>query len=372
MARPSELPALTGLRFFAALWVVLFHTMPRASMPAPVAQFFAHGWSGVTLFFILSGFILAHVYDRSDRVSAARFYRARAARVYPAYAAALLFALPLFLRDARVAAPPLGTGQTVAIGASAIAMLQAWVPGWGCWWNCPGWSLSVEAFYYLLFPVLLPLIVRRATRDCVLIAGACLLAAIAIGLLDQGGGTEWSAGATTPLARWGLSGWSPIVRLPEFILGIAAARLMRGRALSRVARRVAAGSGIVAAIAITAFTPPWATGLLLSALLLVPFTALIVGWASSDPTGWASRPLVVRLGEASYALYLFHAPLHSYLLAVATRVGLSAWIEGWALFGVYLALAFLLATAVHRWIERPARERWRPRGMGNEPPLPIS
>ena len=105
-SRPAagrDLPNLTGIRFLAAFWVLGFHTMPRSGLPRPVAAFWDAGFSGVSLFFVLSGFILAHVYGGSavsDRpFPSQRFLVARFARVYPAYAAALVFSLPAFVRE---------------------------------------------------------------------------------------------------------------------------------------------------------------------------------------------------------------------------------------------------------------------------------
>ena len=87
---PVDLRALTALRFFAAMWVVLYHFWPNlsADMPTLVAK----GYLGVELFFTLSGFILCHVY--LDQVAAGRFdfgafLWARLARVYPLHLATL-------------------------------------------------------------------------------------------------------------------------------------------------------------------------------------------------------------------------------------------------------------------------------------------
>src|SRR5471032_1559875 len=92
MPAVRDLRPLTALRFFAAMWVVLYHYWPNLNgehMPALVA----HGYLGVELFFVLSGFILCHVYlDQfaSGRFRYGGFLWARLARVYPLHIAALV------------------------------------------------------------------------------------------------------------------------------------------------------------------------------------------------------------------------------------------------------------------------------------------
>src|SRR6478752_7231975 len=91
--RRDTLPALTGLRFVAALLVVLFHyqfLVPGLAQSAvPGARVIQAGFVGVSIFFVLSGFILAYTYldpDGTMRSTVSAFWHARFARIYPAYA----------------------------------------------------------------------------------------------------------------------------------------------------------------------------------------------------------------------------------------------------------------------------------------------
>src|ERR1700722_8032071 len=92
-ARPQSetFPALNGLRFLAALAVVIFHYAPRvdgyARVPASAKNLMNEGPAAVAFFFILSGFVLAyrHVQDSSRTENASAFYWARFIRLYPAY-----------------------------------------------------------------------------------------------------------------------------------------------------------------------------------------------------------------------------------------------------------------------------------------------
>jgi peptidoglycan/LPS O-acetylase OafA/YrhL len=94
-ARP-QLPAITSLRFFAAIHVVLFHLQCFHLITGPswFQKFCSIGYTGVSFFFVLSGFILVYTYAGRD-LSAREFCRARFARVYPAYTFSLLACAPL-------------------------------------------------------------------------------------------------------------------------------------------------------------------------------------------------------------------------------------------------------------------------------------
>jgi peptidoglycan/LPS O-acetylase OafA/YrhL len=353
----EHLPALTGIRFFAAMWVLVFHTMPRTGLPWPLVRVASAGYLGVSLFFVLSGFILAHVYGEAavaggfpTRV----FLRARFARVYPAYVASLLLAIPLFVHDVR-ASGALHGAELGGICVATLSMMQAWVPGWGCAWNCPAWSLSAEAFFYLCFPLIAPWLLRRSERT--LLAVAC----ISVAVLFAAGtalGSEANPPALTSTAwaaRFGLTPWTPLVRLPEFILGICAARLLRD-ATGRP--RLGAWSGTLALIAIGSIAVadlPWQNGLERTATIAMASCVLIAWLADPSRRSVLGRPTLVRLGNASYALYLLHTTVHAYFLTIANRAVDRDWAQGWTAFALYVMLVVGLSLLLHDRLELPAR-----------------
>ena len=355
-----HLRALTGLRFVAAFWVLVFHTMPRAALPAPLRALAAGGFLGVGLFFVLSGFILAHVYGAravTGTLSARQFWRARFARVYPAYCFALLFAIPLLAHFVRTTGTP--RGATLAgICVANVTMLQAWVPGWGCVWNCPGWSLSAEAFFYLAFPLVAPWVLRQQGDRLWWIAGVCVAALVAVGMLL--GNTAEEVPFRSVYEGAYLTAWTPLVRLPEFVLGICAARLAsRPDGYIRLPAWVTLAATVVLA-AIVVVSEGWSYGLLRVAAVTVPVAVLIVSLASPSGTSVLASRALVRLGNASYSLYLLHAVAHSYFLAVANRVVSREWAPGWTAFVVYSLMTVALAIVVHDWLELPMRRALRP------------
>src|SRR5271155_2672880 len=94
---PGNIPGLTSVRFFAAIWVVLFHLSRNWDALRKIGGFLRFGYSGVSFFFILSGFILCVNY-LPRRFSVHDFWLARIARILPAYLVALAVVLPFTIR----------------------------------------------------------------------------------------------------------------------------------------------------------------------------------------------------------------------------------------------------------------------------------
>src|ERR1700690_1912145 len=157
--RSETFTALNGLRFLAALAVVIFHYAPRVDgyrqSPAFLKNLINEGPCAVGFFFILSGFVIAHryLYSGARAQTASSFYWARFVRIYPGYLLAFLLFLPIALQR-YVLHPSAGVAGRHTFVASALLsslMLQSWTP-LAQVWNGPGWSLSVESFMYLIFP----------------------------------------------------------------------------------------------------------------------------------------------------------------------------------------------------------------------------
>ena len=360
---PADLPGLTGIRFIAAFWVVCYHAMPRTDLPAPVAAVIAGGYSGVSLFFVLSGFILAHVYGDAaapgSRFPTRSFLVARAARVYPAYLAALVFALPALVRELQVN-PDAPTGLRLGgVCLSTVSMLQAWVPGWGCWWNCTGWSLSAEAFFYLAFPFLAPRLVRMSAGSLVGVGIVAWLFALSLAPFTTADVAIEGAWTGSPFQLPGLTAWTPLVRLPEFIIGICASRALRSTARLPRVEWIAGSVAVLAVVGVAALPPSNMRNLLLWPGLSLAYAVLIGALASPRHRSPLSSRLFQRLGNASYSLYLIHAVAHGYVLALINRTWGREHAGGWLVFILYVSLVLAMSLVLHDAIELPARRRLR-------------
>jgi peptidoglycan/LPS O-acetylase OafA/YrhL len=350
---------LTSLRFLAALWVLLHHALPRGGPGSVTGAIGESGWLGVSLFFVLSGFLLTVRYAPQGTMRGTRrdFWMERVARLAPTYFLALAFSLLLVVRDARV--NELGAGQVAAIAVSVLTVQQSWRPELACQWDCPAWSLSVEAWFYLAFPLIIVVVgtwmLRARGRGMVVLMAALACSAFMFPWLER-------AGESWPLPIYSLS---PLARWPEFLAGIGLAGILRDWRPPNAAAGLGLFAGgfawLVAAIVLRGAVA--SNGLHLLPVALPGFVLLVAGcWAlrGHGVTVLESAGLVL-LGEASYALYLFHAPLHGYVLAFTNRLIGRGYDGSWVLFGAYLTVAVALSVVVNRRFERPWRTRLRGR-----------
>ena len=158
----GRLPALTSVRFLAAMHVAMFHMFSMHLLEGRgwYRSLASVGYVGVSLFFVLSGFILVYTYAGRE-MNARKFWRARFARVYPAYAVSLLLTAPMFfyvclvMKGGNIPFFAWFTQHVALCAALVPLLLQSWVPNAALAWNTPAWSLSVEASFYAVFPLLL-------------------------------------------------------------------------------------------------------------------------------------------------------------------------------------------------------------------------
>jgi peptidoglycan/LPS O-acetylase OafA/YrhL len=152
--RLPRIDALTSVRFFAALWVVLFHHQEVVSWPVPVLAVAQHGSLGVSLFFVLSGFILTYTYHGTFQPGTVlrrypSFLWARFSRIYPMYLFSVVLYTPLALWGNLQAH---GVGVTAASWLANAGMVQSLWPDvvllWG--WNRSLWSIPTEFVFYLM------------------------------------------------------------------------------------------------------------------------------------------------------------------------------------------------------------------------------
>lgn len=345
---PDVLDPLTGVRFFLALGVVLFHFQLYWTLPADSAGLLNRARLGVDVFFILSGFILTHVYLQGDRApNYRRFLAARFARIYPAHLFILLSMLALVL-----AAPLFGVGLepgrfNPADFAGTLLLVQAWFPRETlALWNGPAWSLSAEWFAYLAFPAYAALALRLRDRPWVVIG----LATLVFVSLDAFYRARF--GQVLPRAEDSLG----ILRIvPEFLYGIGLYYLgQRWTPSPRVA-----GVGALATTAVLLALMQIGADDRLIVAAAGPFILSLALLAKAGVRTFLSHPAVLFGGEASFALYLVHIPV----LMVWRNAGQA--VAGWPAdyrmsvgeLAAMLLLTLVAAAAIHVLVERPGR-RW--------------
>lgn len=372
----QQVAALTSLRFFAAVLVVLFHYLPRPEgSPGLGLRLINHGFVGVSFFFVLSGFILAYTgagADYSQRDERRRFYARRIARVYPAFATATLLHWPVFAYSLQAS---LGLADVLAKGTlvtvTSFLLIQAWLPWTMGQLNAPSWTISVELFLYFSLPRLLSCARRATTTQRVLWALAawagCWLAAwllpLASEYLTTGSASPAWLRSPYPLAQTWIAAF-PLFHLGQFCIGMLAGDLVLRLPRSERMVMLAPFAIIATVIFITgALVLPWEQGLdlALNNGALAPLFACLFALIAIAPQSrvlsllrW--QPLVV-LGDASYALYIFQQPVFQWGQLLSKRLHISS--AGLVFFFAMLLLLIVVSLVSH------AFEAWiRPRLAG--------
>lgn len=339
--RGMDLPRLTSLRAFAALAVFLFH-LARHIEWAPLRLTFAEGYVGVAFFYVLSGFVLT--WSTRPSLPAREFYVRRFARVYPSHFVMLVVALLL---------PRLVMPVTPEALIANVLLVQAWFPQWEIAFgiNSVSWSLSVEFFFYLCAPFLIRLGDRWPMRRLIVAFGGwfVLMSAVAVAMGLAGNATSVYA-YTNPLIRSG-----------EFVLGCLAAVAVRRGLVPRIP--VTLGVGAVALTWLLT-TGRWLPQSIADVVYVPAFLLLVLAAATTDLAG---RPglltsrFLIYAGQVSFGFYLVHE-LVLVNVAPFLAAGPSSKVAAFGVAGIIFAACFLLAMALHEWVEKPLqrliRDRW--------------
>ena len=340
------LDALTGIRFLAASYVILFHTRfsldARARHAGPLDIFLGSGFLAVTLFFMLSGFILAYTYEGQiqTRGDHRRFWEARFARIWPLYAASLLFTSLV--------------GRSVPrlpVALATLLMVQSWNPfnpGLAAAWSVVCWTLSVEALFYLLFPFAQTWMDRRSTRMQIIVLAVIVLLCLACNV-------SWRTLDYDPVI--GVYRFIPlaVIHVPEFLAGVAIGNLYL-RWIGAARRAGPVGSGWLTWIAALACFAVLSLRTVPATSIAVPaFAALLFGLAAEPSLlrrVLSTRPLLIG-GQISYGMYLLHIACKTLVSLAFNHYGITS---GAVRFSAEFLATVLLSFVTFKTIENPARK----------------
>ncbi|GAA5127018.1 acyltransferase [Pseudonocardia adelaidensis] len=352
------------------MWVVLFHfhftPLPGvAEVVGALGPLITSGALGVDLFFVLSGFVIAHTYlDRLGpalRVRAtARFLWARAVRLWPVYLLVLhVFGAWLIVRatmatDGAIAFQPVQPVLDVGQYLQQLVLVQLWDDAYfdGASWVGSTWSTSAEWLAYLLFPAAALVLHRMRTLPVVVLACGSLLLMLPM---------TWAYLATgSPYFPW-----SWLVRiLCGFGAGALAYLVVRRLRWTSAARQVASAAAVVLPVVIV-------VGLLLGELagpgrggaviLLFPVLVAALAVADRGPAMLLSTRALGYGGRLSYGLYLVHIPLFEVYWFALER---SHWLAPQTVQAHVVGVAVLLSSAgvaalTYHLVEEPSRTRLR-------------
>jgi peptidoglycan/LPS O-acetylase OafA/YrhL len=356
--RKVELSGLTGIRFYAALPVYLAHVtvIPGMEALSGGSVFFNVGVGSVSLFFVLSGFILTYNYGDvfRDGVSAAgykRFVWDRLTKIYPVHFLTLLLVLPIATRSPHL---PL---DWRAVPFHLLLLQCFWpsaTPAFSKYLNVPSWSISCEWFFYLLAPVVMFFALGNRRRwVSVVVPMGC---ACGLGLFLWHGQSDE--------AHFYFASWFAPSRFVDFLAGVLLARvfLTSGQKLAGVSGPAqATGIGL---LVVAAMYRPYAAWPLWGGLLYLPGAVLLVlglAYGRGSFVAHLNRPSLKRLGMASFSLYLIHVPLLRGVRGVCLHLGweVRSWPASWAVvIGMFMVVQ-TAALLICYGYELPLQKRLR-------------
>ena len=377
-AEVGNIAAIEGMRGVAVAWIVVFHWFVVRGLESgdpwnesiaasrALTVIVSNGYLAVDLFFLITGFLLTlpwwrHAAEGRPAPSAREFYRRRIHRIVPAYYVQLVFlfavALPLlrgfdyWRRDIEFLAYNV---------AAHVTFLHYTTPLSSASYSTNGalWTLSLEAQYYALLPILAPLFVRAPWRA----AAALTVVAIAWHWL------AWHDLAPLVAIETRLGGpWNPaeatirhllVTQLPGYLAHFAAGILIgrawlhwRGNPPGARARGLWLAAAIAALAVLywihdagNAWLGEWGWLPTLAALAFLMLALAARGLPVSQPL-LGNAPLAF-LGRISYSVYLYHLPLLLLWIRYSP-------IEGWLAAPVYSALLLAIGWLSYRFVERP-------------------
>lgn len=292
------------------------------------------GFIGVTLFFILSGFILSYSYQEklnSKQSSISQFYIARIARIYPLHVITLLLSLHFFIINI----------ATLPKLLSNLLLLQAFIPLPDYYFslNAPSWSISVEMFFYLLFPLLI-----RLNSFYLLLLSTIF---ITVKIITSNYSNEF---------QHAMLYISPLLRLPDFLIGILAYRCRQKLTyvFSFFSVNLLQIFALITLAIFIYFSPYVAIAHRYDIYYIIPMSFLIFS-LSINGGGIAqilSNKIIVYLGEASFSLYMTHQLVIRYLVEINERHNIFP-------IGQFLLLVIITCLAVslifYKYIELPSK-----------------
>ena len=374
-----NIQSLTPLRGIAALLVCVYHFHSKYVLTdeiLKVTSFFSKGYLWVDFFFILSGFIMCHVYlktfsSETSRVDYNKFIFSRFSRIYPLhiFIFSLLFVLEigkLILLNAfqyKLGSEPFGQ-----ISPSRHRKLRSIIPtifllpNLGRW-NPPAWSISAEFAMYLIFPFCLRFFIKGKSSQIF-----SKMTLLFLGLLVFRLFLEESNGRISGLHP-SFNGW--VQCFFEFFLGVLVYRVFKEDLLRTILGNNLFLVAVLISIAIIMHHS-------FNDIFLVPCFILLI-LSASYCKGFISNVLntkaMIFLGDISYSVYLVHGPLMeicenlwelafktNLILSLSNTVDVGAIVVSF----LFLSLVICAATLTHKYIEVPFKRRLKESQFSNK------
>lgn len=344
---------LTFTRFIAALLIVFFHFAGNILRTESlfINTIRENFFLGVSYFYVLSGFVMILAYGDQPRVDNKKYLTNRIARLYPLH----LFTLALtviisiliainYLEFFRIDI------RTLILNAT---LLHAWIPDASLTFNVPSWSISVEMFFYLIFPFVFNYLFRKMSLAS--FAVFVLLFWMASQVLLNVFYTSSSYGGYNSADRYFIH-YNPLFHVSSFLVGILSAALFKkySAVFSKNFDLL-----IVLTFAVTLIMIYLCRDYLLhNGLMALNFAIIIILIAGNTGkiTQLFRHKFLIHLGNISFALYLLQNPVFILLRKIFKVINIQ---DDYIILLVGLPLLLLSSHLTYRWIEIPCQKKIR-------------
>lgn len=336
---------LTFTRFLAAISIVIFHYGGN-SIPfnhSSINFIFKGADIGVSYFFILSGFVMMVAYGEKSTILKSDYYLNRFARIYPLYF--LAFFLVLIQQLIKEDIDFFGLFLN-------ILMIQAWFPDKVLSLNSPGWSLSVELIFYLIFPFLFNKFYNKINLNKIMFF-IILFWIMSQVLFYYSSFPDWNNKLSYVKE---FSRYNPLMHLNQFFIGnIAGLFFIRYLKFKTgnydLLIMVLVGLIIIALKFESVFD--YHNGLL--AVLFIPLIILI-SLNIGIITKIFKNKILVFLGEISYGIYIFQFPIYSFVSFYSIKKYFNIYDVTFAFF-FRLLILILFSAIIHIYVEKPLQNK---------------
>lgn len=382
MSQLKFIPSLTPLRGIAAMLVVIFHFhVLIGPLTSPENFIVSKFYLMVDLFFVLSGFVVLHVYGETfsskiDKGDFWKFMKARFARIYPLHLFTFLylFGWTLYLKSQIVFEDTPAVVQNILDNTAipgTLTLTQAWGTHMEATWNSAAWSVSVEWFLYLLFPFLAWIMYKSNTVVKLLLGVLSLIGLFGISYILE---PVWIAEMNilrestaqqllyrTPNTIDIITGFALLRGLCSFIFGMLAYELYKreiGQSLLK--------NGYWFVLLWVGLLLFWYKNLLPDPLVILVFTLLILhtAYAEGRVKTILNGKLLTYLGKISYSIYMVHIPLILTAFVLSLLQGEMppppeeiSYVNNWIGAVILLLIVIVIASLTYRFVEQPARRK---------------
>ena len=351
-----EIKHIHILRFIAAFWVILFHFVSLEKLQT-INILIQHGAVAVSFFYVLSGFFLTYVYYNTT-IDITKYYKNRFFRLYPVF----LFSTLIFILIASWFNVPM---DFMGLFPNML-LIQAWIPTLALSLNAPMWSLSVEVFFYTIFPALLAWVKKYGIKILLILT---LLVYITNQLVYiYGLQFILNDGGILPAEqnRASFLFYFPLFHLHSFLFGIVAGYIyLKIQKTDKIIGHTIVVCMMVAS-SVYLFSQPHLKVFDLDIMayiyngLFSPLFALVILSVALNK-GIISRifssPIATFLGKISFSLFALQYPVFLFISHLLYKEVVPKMTSGKDIVFVYLPVLFASAIFLYYCIEEPIRRK---------------